>query len=359
MSDIQTVYERLAEQLRRMPNGFPRTQSGVELQLLARMFTPEQAALGSVMGLERASAQDIAARAGVDASAAHATLKSMVRKGLAQAGRSPGGLGFGLLPFVVGSYEESLPYLDAEMARLFEAMLQETHGIGIVDRHPALQRIIPVEQSIDAGIEVLPHEQASALVNAALAWGVRECICRKQQRLIGAGCEHERMNCLGLAPVENAFANQSYVRAIDKDEAMRILHQAEEEGLVHCVANQQRGLYYICNCCECCCAILRGMIQFGQQHALARSDFRARVDAELCTGCGTCQERCHFGALILVDEICTVNAERCMGCGLCATACPTQALVLERHTAQERSEPPVDHRQWQAERLAGRQQTIA
>ena len=51
----QDVYRRLAERLDAIPNGFPPTESGVELRLLAKMFTPEEAALASVLRLTRES----------------------------------------------------------------------------------------------------------------------------------------------------------------------------------------------------------------------------------------------------------------------------------------------------------------
>lgn len=354
MADTTSVYERLAERLKQTPSGFPRTKSGVELRLLAKMFTPEEAALASVMRLQREEVADIAARAGVDEGQAYQTLKGMARKGLVSAGRGEKGLAFALLPFVVGSYEESLPYMDKEMAELFEAMVEETRGEGLLVPGPALQRIIPVEQSVAAEIDVLPYESVSALLENAKSFGVRECICRKQKVLIGEPCDYPRMNCINFAPVEGAFANMPHVQAVTKEEALRILREAEEAGLVHSVYNQQQGIYYICNCCPCCCGIMRGMVEFGQAHALARSAFLAEVDAELCTGCEACLERCHFHALSVPDEVCVVDAMHCMGCGLCVMACPSDALRLVRRPTAEQPPPPKDHRQWMAERAAAR-----
>jgi electron transport complex protein RnfB len=354
MNDPSNVYERLAERLSNTPNGFPRSQSGVEMKLLAKMFKPEEAALAAVMHLRREEPADIAQRAGLDEKTAHSTLKAMARKGLIYGGRGKEGLAFGLLPFAVGSYEESLPYMDKEMAQLFETLMQETQGEGLLGPGPALQRVIPVEQSVDADIELLPYERASELLDGAKSFGIRECICRKQKALLGEPCEYPRMNCLSFAPVEGAFAHEPHVTAVSKEEALRVLQEAEDAGLIHSVYNQQEGAFYICNCCPCCCGIMRGVVEFGNAHALAHSDFRATVDAEACSGCEDCVDRCHFGALSVPDDICVVDPIRCMGCGLCASTCPSDALRLLRRAAEEHAAPPVDHRQWQEERAAAR-----
>ena len=354
MSDLSAVYERLADRLANTPNGFLRSKKGTELKLLAKMFTPEEAALAGVMHLYREGAEDIAARAGVDEKVAHKTLRGMARKGLIRAGRGKKGLAFGLLPFVVGSYEESLPYFDQEMAQLFEELMQETQGQGLLGPGPAFQRVIPVEQSVDASIDVLPYEGVSALLDGAKSFGVRECICRKQKGLLGESCEYPRFNCISFAPVEGVFDGAEHIRPVDKEEALRLLREAEEAGLVHTVYNQQADVYYICNCCPCCCGIMRGIVEFGQAHALARSAFLAVVDADECTGCEACVERCHFDALSVPDDVCVVDVMRCMGCGLCASECPSDALRLVRRPLEEQAPPPEDHRTWQAERAAAR-----
>ena len=41
----EPVYRSLAQTLHSLPNGFPPTETGVELRLLAKIFTPEEAAL--------------------------------------------------------------------------------------------------------------------------------------------------------------------------------------------------------------------------------------------------------------------------------------------------------------------------
>ncbi len=366
----EEVYRKLAQRLDAIPNGFPATESGVELRLLAKIFTPEEAALAATMRLTREPAADIAARAGVDHKAAYRTLKGMIRKGLARVKKEKGQLIFGLMPFVVGIYEEQLPRMDAELATLFEQYYQETQGIGITQDAPAVHRVIPVEEVIPFDLEIFPYERASELLEGAKSWGVRDCICRVQQRLIGKGCDHPVENCLMFAPVEGVFDHGETTRAITKEEALRILHEAEEAGLVHSTGNYRNRHYYICNCCTCCCGILRGVAEFGIPTAVARSDFYAVVDPEMCAGCSDCVERCQFGALSVPDDVpstssgrapstssghcCVVDYVRCVGCGLCATACPTGALHLERRPEGEVPPPPADIKEWMVQRAEKR-----
>jgi hypothetical protein len=240
----QEVYRKLARRLDEIPNGFPATESGVELRLLAKIFSPEEAALASVMNLSREPADVIAARSGLDPKVAYRTLKVMARKGQIRAGRKGRKLAFGLMPFVVGFYEEQLPYLDEELALLVEEYFHE--GLRVLGGHsPSIHRVIPVEESIPAGIEVYPYEQATYLLENALAWGVRDCICRLQQKLLGKGCDRPLESCLVFAPVAGVFDHSETTRPIPKEEALRILHEAEEAGLVHSPGNFRDNHFYI------------------------------------------------------------------------------------------------------------------
>lgn len=63
MSD--DVYERLADALDRLPNGFPRTASGVEIAILKHLFSPEEANLALQVGGEWTPLPAIAERMGM------------------------------------------------------------------------------------------------------------------------------------------------------------------------------------------------------------------------------------------------------------------------------------------------------
>ena len=56
----QKVYKKLAQRLDAIPNGFPSTENGIELKLLAKIYTPEEASLASEMRLTPETAEEIA-----------------------------------------------------------------------------------------------------------------------------------------------------------------------------------------------------------------------------------------------------------------------------------------------------------
>jgi len=56
----------------------------------------------------------------------------------------------------------------------------------------------------------------------------------------------------------------------------------------------------------------------------------AKVNADECTGCGTCVDECPSEAISLNDDdIAVVNADECTDCGECVDACPTEAITVE------------------------------
>jgi len=346
-------YRTLAQQLDAIPNGFPATESGIELKLLAKIFTPEEALLASEMRQTLEPAEVIAARAGTDPKWTYRTLKSMVRKGQIHVGRADKKLAFGLMPFAVGLYEEQLPRMDTELALLFEEYYSEAQG-AFTRYAPAVHRVIPVGEAIPIDVEIYPYEQATELIENAKAWGVRDCICRVQQKLIGKGCDRLLESCLVFAPVEGVFDHSETTRAIGKRQALDILCQAEDAGLVHSPGNFRDGHNYICNCCTCCCGVLRTVAEFSVPTAIASSGFVAVVDVELCAGCSDCVARCQFGALAVPDDRCLVDAGCCVGCGLCVTACPTEALRLERRAEGRIPPPPENLEDWMAQRAQSR-----
>ena len=345
-------YQLLARRLDSLPNGYPPSPDGLEIRLLERLYSPQEAELASLLRLTLESARQISERTGGDPKQIRDMLKSMAKRGLINAGRIEGGLGYGLLPFVVGIYEMQVQSLDREMAQLFEEYYQQSFG-DMLNIEPAVHRVIPVGESVQVDMEIRPYESAADIVKHAQAWGVVECICRKQKALIGDPCEHPLEVCMMLNQNPGAFDNNSFIRALTLEEALDTLQIAAEAGLVHSVSNNQHGESYICNCCTCSCGILRGISELGIANAVAYSAFINTVDEELCMACEDCLDYCQFEALSM-DLTVQVDQLRCVGCGVCVQACPEQALILVRRPENEVTPVPSSKVEWLQQRAAAR-----
>jgi len=352
------AYKDLAVRLDQLPNGFPATEDGAELRLLAYLFSPQEAKLATKLRITLETPEQITERLKIEnidgnLAAIKKLLKGMARKGLIKAGKTETGMGFGLLPFVVGIYEYQIARIDKDLAELFEAYYRQAFGT-IVAIQPTFHRVVPIGETVKVNMEVRPYESATEIVNQAKAWGVMDCICRKQKSLLGDPCNHPVEMCMVFSSVEGAFDHNQTIRALDLDGAHETLKQAARAGLVHTVSNNQRGTYYICNCCTCSCGLLRGMAEMGIANAVARSVFVNSVDEELCHACETCVEYCQFDALELDNDFMTVDRVKCVGCGVCVPACPESALSLDRRPVDEIMAIPETEDDWYLERAAAR-----
>lgn len=55
----------------------------------------------------------------------------------------------------------------------------------------------------------------------------------------------------------------------------------------------------------------------------------AKVDLELCTGCGACVEACPVDAISIQGGKAQIETENCVECGVCEGECPAEAISLE------------------------------
>jgi ferredoxin len=353
--DRAQSYRLLAVRLDSLPNGFPATEEGVELRLLAKLFTPEEADLAAQLNPYPEVAESIAARTGDEPRALKGRLKTMARSGLIRTEKTPRGLGFALMPFVVGIYEMQVHKIDEELARLFEDYYRRAFT-QVLPIEPEFHRVIPVAESVRVDMEIQPFEGLSGIVGKAKAWAVMDCICRKQKALLGDPCDHPLEVCMIMSDVEGAFDGSRSVRSLTEEQAWDLLQTAAEAGLVHCVSNTQEGISYICNCCTCACGILRGMAEFGLANVVARSPFVNEVDADVCTACGLCEERCPFGA-IHIEEVACIDEYKCQGCGVCTLACADGAMTLVRRPGDQIAPPPTDEQAWGRQRIDARGST--
>jgi electron transport complex protein RnfB len=346
------VFIELAEALDQLPNGYPRTDSGVELRILKKIFSPEEAELASKLTGTFEPISIIASRLGLADKEASRRLFKLVRRGVVWLDKRDGKALFRLAPFVVGIYEAQRELMDHELAHLVEEYFSGKAARGIMGLQPALHRVIPAHGSVKSEA-VLPYEDVRAILLASKTFSVQECICRVQQEQLGKPCEYPKEICLSFSEYERDSRPGDLTQA----EALGLLDKAEQVGLVHTVSNVMEGVGYVCNCCGCCCGILRGITAWGIENSVAYSNYYAVIDPTFCANCGNCIERCQVGAISEGDGVSVVDRSRCIGCGLCVTGCPNEVARLFRKPEAEIIHPPKDFIEWEHERLHNRSVT--
>ena len=351
----QNPYEKLTIVLNTIPQGFPTLEDGTHLRVLEWIYEPDEAELTSKLKLSAETVRKIAKRLKIPEEGLAEKLESMYIKGQIRKTRnSKREVKYGLLPFVVGVYEDQINRMDPKFAELFEEYIVKTKGEILFSKKPAITKVVPVNSVIKTELEIHPYSQAEEMILNAKSWGIRDCICKIQQDMIGDhSCEYPERVCMLFSKHENRYADGYHTTAITKEEALKILRESEEAGLVHTSMNVESGHTYICNCCTCCCGVLRGYVEWGQPQALVKSDYIIEIDEDSCIGCGKCIDRCQFDALSIVDNKCVAN-DQCVGCGGCAIICPKDAMILVDRNPKEIKKTPKNMVTWLLRRAFNR-----
>jgi Fe-S-cluster-containing hydrogenase component 2 len=224
-------------------------------------------------------------------------------------------------------------------AEFFDAFMERQGAAGLPFKTAGF-RVLPVEEAVTGETEArtiplgakipdrrqaLPLDVISEVVKREEAWiAVAECYCRKTKDLVGKGCEHPLETCFTFNDLAQGLVKTGYGRKIGYDEAMQILRQCEEAGLVHHIDNCLEDARTLCNCCPCCCAAIKisGQRQEqGQTSIIAPSRYVAEHDAAKCTLQEDCVSRCPARARSIRSGRLVMEPALCTGCGLCVTAC--------------------------------------
>ncbi|MBF0530243.1 MAG: 4Fe-4S binding protein [Deltaproteobacteria bacterium] len=349
----EEIYNRLAKVLDTLPNGFPATESGIEIRLLKRIFRPEDAELFCELRLSFETTEQIAQRTNRPLEGLEDHLKEMARRGQIMMVDLGSAKLFRMMPWVFGIFEFQLPHLDRDLAEMSQEY-NPAYAKQFFLNKPQLMQVVPIQRQIPVNQMTLPYEQVSSIIENGQAFLVNECICKKEQGLLDHPCSKPVEVCLAIAPIQGIFDKARTGRAITKAEAYEVLRRSEEAGMVHLTSNVESGHFYICNCCGCCCGVLRALKGLNYPQAV-NSHFYAEIDPDKCALCGLCrEERCQIDAIVEDENTYRVIKDRCIGCGLCATTCPSEAIRLVRKPLEEITSPPKDEMSWYEERARQR-----
>jgi ferredoxin len=252
-----------------------------------------------------------------------------------------------------GSREEK------ELALLFEKLLSELRDRiqGNYDslqplfrQAPATDRTVPVRIAGDGSPTrvlkvdrklgeyeetVLPSQSVEEIIAKFDDIAVGYCFCRQRRSLLGEPCSTNAptLNCFTFGKSARHTAAQGFARMVSREEALRIMQEAEEAGLVHKAfhphSREDSPETSICNCCKDCCDTLE-LWRSGTLPLINSTYHLAVIDPEACSGCGICVERCPTDAISQNGDGTAIRDEdACFGCGVCARFCPEGAIALK------------------------------
>ena len=328
------IYEQLRECIDRYSVGFVATPSRVELKILKRLFTEDEAAVYIALTRQLEPVVTIAARLGREPAETAAILKRMTEKGHTFPATRNGLKYYAAAPFMHGFFEHQFirPDKDKELSQLIEEYLMngffpQTHTL----------RTVPIHLEISVDRPVAPYDDVKRIILAKERIGVFPCACNFQTASVGMHCKRPHDMCLGFDfYAEYAIEERGAGRWITQAEALNILDAAEDAGLVHHTGGDKVNTECICNCCPDCCTILRGLKRLPNPALFLSSNYYCSINPDDCTQCGLCIERCPMGALAIDDSAVAINRDRCIGCGLCTTTCAPAALTLSIKPEQQR-----------------------
>ena len=336
---MDDIYEKLRANLDDLATGFPATESKIEIKLLKRLFTVEEAELYMQMSPFLEKPVDIARRLEHDVAELEPVLERMAQKGHLFRKRQGERVRYSAVPYVVGIFEHQLGRMDEGFARDHEEYFEAVFGKTIQSFKTPVLRTIPINRQMVADYPVAPFEDVLQIIENQKKIAVAPCVCRTTKKLAGDECDKTVENCFSFGSHAEYYVENGMGRYITVDEARQIVKKNEEEGLVMQPFNSQK-IGGMCSCCGDCCGVLRSLKMHPSPAEMVQSNYFARIDEEECTGCETCLERCQMDAIEVEDGIAEIILNRCIGCGLCVTTCPVDAIELIKKPEEELYEPP-------------------
>ncbi len=343
----ENIYRKLQEHLDKMPIGFPRAKSGADIRLLEYLFTPEEAKIATFLKFEWyrdvESLEQIYERiknTGISLKDLERNLDNMAKKGSILSKREGKKKYFGNALVIIGLYEYQVNKLTTEFLNVLNEYISEVWGAEANPTDYHQLRVIPVDVSFDSELNIAPYDNVKKIIEDCDGPFVKiNCVCRQEMEFHGEPCKMTKHNdnCLGLGDMAQMYIDQGWGTQISKEETLEILHRNQEEGLIFRPSNSQK-VDFICSCCYCCDGGISSLRNLPNPADFVDSNYYSQIDPELCTGCGTCLERCQVKAITLIDDIASIDLKRCIGCGNCIIVCPSEAISL--HQKEEQYIPP-------------------
>lgn len=338
-------YRLLQQRLDRNVTGAP--PAPAFLRILELLFTPAEADVARRLPTRPTRVRVLAERLGIPEDEMSGILEEMARKGLVFDLQKGEKRYAALAPVVIGFFEFTFMRtgpdgLDRkELAELFEEYFFEGDGAfarSVFGGTVQMGRSLVRESALKGRdlTEVLDFERATRVVETASRHAVSTCACRHHASHLGTACDRPQRACLSLNAGAGPLVRSGHAEGISKGEALTILREAQEAGLAQTADNVKNGVGFVCNCCGCCCGMMRSLRTFGLR-SVVTSNWIAEVDEAACSGCGLCENACPAGAIALREQATSAGPRKkawrdealCLGCGVCTGACRKGAMTMK------------------------------
>ncbi len=351
MGHISNHYLDLQKRLDKFPQTVPPSES--LFQILEILFSEEEATLVSKIPIKPFDLALAAKIWKISLEEAERHLNTLADKGLILDFQDKEKRFFSMAPPMAGFFEFSLMRTDGKFDRKVLSELyhqyintEEEFVSLLFGMKMPIDRVFVHEDTLQPQDQsvILDYERASQVIDTATCITVGTCYCRHKMEHVGQACENPQDVCLTFNNAAYSLVKHGIATKISKKEAHAVLDRVRKLGLVQIGDNTQNGVSWICNCCGCCCEAILAYKRLGYSSNIY-SNYEAKIDAEMCTGCGICAEKCPVDAIDMIqtseeNTLAQVNYDRCFGCGVCSRFCPSDAIVMERR--KELNFTPLD-----------------
>jgi len=338
--EYRLLQQRLAQKVQTA------TDSPTLTKILTLLFSPEDAELARQLPHSFTPLESLSNQLKIPEDELNGKLTDMAQRGIVFDIEHNGKRYFTLPPIVIGFFEFTFMRTRPEapmkeLAHLFEEYFNENDGKFFrthLEGQTQLFRSLVREEALPENTtEILDWERATQIISSSSAFSVGICQCQHTAEHHGRACDKPREVCLTFNHVAESLSRNGHARSISKKEAMDILLKSKEAGLAQTGDNVQRKVGFICNCCGCCCHLMRAMKTFDIHPGIITSNWIMDVDISKCKGCGECAKACPIDA-INIEKIhegdkkkmwAVGNEEVCLGCGVCSTVCKTGASTMK------------------------------
>lgn len=342
VTTMNTIYKKLQERLDLYSFGFPHAEKGTDIALLQKLFSPEDAEIFLLMTPKLETPAEVSTRTGRSDIDFQSVLEDMASRGILFRGSKDGELKYGAIPFMHGLVEFRIKNLDAEMSGLLDEYFTSTFNKNIAENAGLFLRVVPVNRSVEIEHHVAAFDDAVKILENAGLIAVADCTCRKKAELTGGSCGRPLETCFMFGSMARYYIDNKIGRRIEVGEAVRIVKECQEAGLVTQPSTSQNPAG-MCNCCGDCCGVLGAIKKFPAPAELVFSNYYSTVNELACIGCSACEEICPMEAISTADTgIAKIDLKRCIGCGLCSVKCPASAIKLMEKPEDKKRRVPAD-----------------